>query len=891
MRMNRRALLRLMTGARICLALAMSLACRKPSAVVAPPAALALEISGCAEVVRAAESETSGVNSASDSSTRGPVTPRKTNCVLAANRELRVVVPAGEGAVDWLVDGTKLTVPTPTPVVDGARYTLRIPAEVSAVMARRLLASGQVAAESTVTFVPSAQPTWVERAQAERQQGNLDAAAALATAALSATATTERAAARGLLARIALRRGAVDLAVEHFRAALQLDEQSGMVSWRVDDAFALVFLLHQRAPRYAEARTVLQEVEPWLDGYADGRARAPLYRAQVAWESGNVRAAVRDLDLAVLQAERLGATAIARAARQVRSMVACSSGSIHACVGALRENDIELNRVADAPACERAELVISLGFAELEAAELDGVIPPNLGESDERGLALLNSSCPDPYMRVVAHEHLAMAAVLKHNPTLAESQFQLATQSTKQPRMVDAVTWLDIEGHIAELRGRPEVAAAAYDKASTLAHNAALRTQEVRALVGKGRALTRVGESKRLVHNANTLALDAFVRAEAVLDEAVEMVPFGDGRASAAADGGESVRRAVPLMLAQGKTDAAIALLRHARGRMVRSLATYAAVDRLAGSVRASWDEAVANYHTARTAIDSDAEHDWERATVSLAAISAERRIKLQTLRSRMDDARALLNSASRADTSANTVAPTVDAGVLTLHFARLGAMREIYGFVSVHRAGSYTPITRAYHVGAVAADANAAALGDALLAPAAAELRQATEIRIETDSALSALNVHAALLDGEPLAIRARVGLRRRPPRPKTTSRPRLSACTSRSRSDRRPAGGTHGRRASGSKVSGNTPHSKPCRSCGDCGERSLRLGHFGLISLRRPQQVRRKRIDREHIATCARRCAFAERYSYAAERAAHGCAVRVRSCPRGRRKWRSPN
>jgi hypothetical protein len=258
-------------------------------------------------------------------------------------------------------------------------------------------------------------------------------------------------------------------------------------------------------------------------------------------------------------------------------------------------------------------------------------------------------------------------------------------------------------------------------------------------------------------------ALQAYREAEALLDEVVAMVPFGEGRASAAADGGESVRRAAAILVdpasdgdphAQrekgphgGRAGEALDMIRHARGRLVRSLSTSTIVAALEGPSRERWEHAVAEYRDARAAIDSEAEGDWKKSRAALDAALLVRSTKLAALQARLDDAMQLVPRTAR-----DAELPPLPASETALAFAYVGAKREIVGFVSLNGA------TRAFRVGALGRETPSARLGELLLRPAATEIERATRIRVLTDDALAWIDVHALPLDGSPLVARAPV-------------------------------------------------------------------------------------------------------------------------------------
>ncbi|HVJ88453.1 MAG TPA: hypothetical protein VM580_01540, partial [Labilithrix sp.] len=239
------------------LALAGAASCRR--ATPEPPAHddahLAAEPSGCTAIVRrsAASSDTARA---------------RTSCALPSDRKIRVFVPGAGGRVEVVSGGVAVETTRIRPVADGELFAIRVPDGANSVEIRRAPLPGEARqrASCTLLFAPNPRPSWHAEAQALREEGKLDQAAALAEKALDeARPASERAAAEALLARIALRRGKVDEAERRFRAAIRLDDEAGLVSDRADDAFALAFLLHKRTRRYADARRVLDELGSALD--------------------------------------------------------------------------------------------------------------------------------------------------------------------------------------------------------------------------------------------------------------------------------------------------------------------------------------------------------------------------------------------------------------------------------------------------------------------------------------------------------------------------------------------------------------------------------------------------------------------------------------------------
>ncbi len=688
---------------------------REPQESPVAPEPLPIEVSGCALLVRGA-------------------------CVLPDDGKIRVFVPLSKRGGDR-IDVKFLRAP-PIITNGGTLVSLAVPASEREVIVTRTSVDGSRAL-ARLELTSSPRPGWFKNAQDLRQQGKLDEADALARPALTAESVGDRASAEGLLARIELRRGNLTEAERLFRSAIEHDASAGFDSERVDDALALVFMLHKRGRQYAEARKVLRELVPALERYPDGKAREPLYRAQVEWEVGDTRAAGSLLDEAIERANRIGATSIARAARQVRGMVACTAGTRSACLTALVEADRELEGTKDATACERAEVAISLGFAALEEFEVTHADPrvkgKAIGAEDERGLSLLDAGCPDKYMRAVAAEHLALAAIYKKDLETAKKRLAEAKEAAPEPRIPDAIFWLDVEARIAELEEKIDDALALQRRARLLAESSALRAQAWRATTAVGRLLEAKG--------AKYEAIDTYRAAEAIVDEIIALVPFGEGRAGAAKDSAESMQRLAALLLEQKRDKEALDVVRQARARLVRSLDVVSALLALPQSARESWDARVAEYRVARDKVDEEAASDWKLSEDALRLARTERAQKLIELRASLNGALDVLAVAPAA-----SAPPNLPVQETTLAFAHVGKDRAAVGFVVEQGR------VRSFPLGEVVVNASRPALAEKLLAPAAAELDRATRVRVLADDATFGVDVHALPFHEVPLVMRVPV-------------------------------------------------------------------------------------------------------------------------------------
>jgi tetratricopeptide (TPR) repeat protein len=705
----------------VALLLGIEPACTKLPPAAPPDQPLAVLVSGCAALVV----EQPGAAPA---------------CTPGTDGHLRLYVPCQVG--DRVDVDPPVAAPTPRNVAGGRLFTVTPPERARSITIRRTDVGG-TRASYTQILAARPPPAWFGEAQGLRQKGELDPAQARVTTALASPTVTDedRALAEGLLARIALRRGKVDDADRHFRAAIGLDKRTGRISDRADDAFALVFMLHQRSRHYPEARRVLDEVANDLVAYPDGRAREPLYRGQVAWEAGDTRGALRLLAVAIERADQLGADGIARAARQVRGMVMCNAGTTESCVATLREAERDLANAEGVTACERAELALGLGYAELEAAQNSGARArvAQAGDSDLRALGLLDKGCPDTYLRTVALEHLALADALNDRPREAAARLALAKAQTPEPRISDALFWSDVEARIAMLDHEPALALAAFDTERARA-TAAQRDGEVwRALVGRGRVLEGLGKTSE--------ALDAYRAADDVIEDAIVAVPFGEGRSSVSAESRDGTNRAAALLSRLGRDAEALDVVRRARSRLVRSLARTEQVAALTGADRDRWERSIADYRSAREQLDGEAAGDWKKARPALEAAIADRKTRLARLRATLDDAMAVVGA-----TKAARALPPLPSDELVLAYVDLGGATGAVGFAV--EGGK----VRSFRLGPDHRDTSSAPATprapprDELLAPVAGEIARARRIRVFADGAFAAIDMHALTWGDGPL-------------------------------------------------------------------------------------------------------------------------------------------
>jgi cellulose synthase operon protein C len=543
-------------------------------------------------------------------------------CELPKDSTLRVWGPAD---LKFDVDGKPIAASPLRVLKDGTVHRVVVPPG-----GKRLSASSTYE-RYALRLAPLTTYPWLLEARAIRAK-DPDAARARAEAMLGSGDPAERALALGLIARVELGKGQVEPAIKHFYEALSLP--SARASDRAEDAFALAFALNQRSRRYAEARSVLDAIEPSLAIYPEGRARLPFYRAEIALETGDTRAALQGLALAESAASRLAMTRLERNARGLRAAILQIQGHFDEGIAALSALDRELS--VDGIPCERAETLNNLGLALERRARAR----EDLGEAPTDDLSApaaraLSTGCPDPHQKAIALYVSAAAALSRGEYGDARKLLSDGRAALPGARTNDVLQWLDLEARIAVGEKRFVDAIAKHDEAIAVAEAAHQTDMLWRAVVGRAEALDRSGD--------NVNAIVAYRHAERLLDDQALALPLGDGRGVYLSRSERSARLAIALLLREKKTAEAFAVARRARARLLVATARATSLDALGPEARKRWDAAVATFRAARAAIDEAGESDWKLSASALRDAKNARSLKVAAMNAALDDAMASL--------------------------------------------------------------------------------------------------------------------------------------------------------------------------------------------------------------------------------------------------------
>ncbi len=652
-------------------------------------------------------------------------------CEVAAGATLRVWSPAA--VARWAVAGeapgggalaAEAPLASPPGEGVGGGFLYRVAPGAEAGEVRLYAGAGGEAGVARVRLAPAGPPhPALARARELRAEGNLGAAVAALREALAAPAPAQAPALQSSLGRVELARGEWEAAERTLAEASAAHERGGRLSAAANDEVVRAYSLRSRH-HFAAARAALARVDVLSAGYPEGAAEATMHRAQLAWEAGDVRGALRDAVDAQAQFERVG---LARQARMLTQQRAESLSSL----GRGDEALAMLEGLAARPAegelpCDHADLAINVAATALALADVasERGQPPPVAPAPlaERASAVVDERCPEPRRRAYARTGVARAALFGGDAARVKAALREARASLPAPDTVLARTWLEVEARAAlgagdaagalALAARLGAEAAAADDARGRFQAARLRA---RALAGQGRLADAAG---------------AALEAERALDELGRGVPLGEGAAAFFAAYEASTEDRVDWLVRRGPGAEAGGAVRRARPRVFAHAERAPPRAPREGAARARWEDAVGAYFRARDALDASSS-DWRLSAQSFEQARAARRDSVAR-------ARAALAAASPellGPGDAGDDAPPAEGELQLGYYA--GA-RAWYAFAEGGGA------SRALRVEPLPASAPPPELADRLLKPFARELAAARRLAIVPAGELRAVDFHA---------------------------------------------------------------------------------------------------------------------------------------------------
>jgi tetratricopeptide (TPR) repeat protein len=674
-----------------------------PAGVAVPE--LLVEYAGCDGVLR------DGV--LRDGLREGPI------CVLAADRRLRLWIRSDADAAVELV-GVAAGAEPVEEVQQGLRYEVEIPSRVSRLTVRALRRGS--GASWHLALRKPAPPEWLEQFLALYRGGEHQPAERLLRERLAGLPASERGKALGLLARVELGKGHNDEALGYFEEALLWHREAGRTSDLVDDATALTYLLLYHAQDLPRARAVLDALPVDWQGPAEASYYLSYYRGLLAKENGDLRTALRQLEAAVRQAERLDLTRLRQSAEHPLAVMLQR-------VGRYAEAEAVARRLwNEAPAelvgCARAQLLNNLAWARLLAREAGEAADDPTPLLEETLDILRHQGCSE-----VASEqvnvllNLALAHLHEGRTRAARERLDEAAAlgDLAEPRLE---LWrLEVEGRLALRVGRPRQALACYTELADRAATGAALEADWRAAVGEAQARDELGESEQ--------ALAALARADALLDEMSFAVALREGRETFVARHHRATRLYLDLLLAAGRPAEALAVARRSRARILRRLERQ---DRLAGlslAEQQTWSRAVVAYRSRRDALEQAAAGDWRLPDDDRRRARAEREEQRRRMLQAFEEALAVVGERHR-----NGELPSPEDGELLLAYHPL---RQGWAGFAADRHGVAAERLLCVEEGLPSED-----LARCLLQPFADRIERAEIVRVLPYGSLRTVDFHA---------------------------------------------------------------------------------------------------------------------------------------------------
>lgn len=665
-----------------------------------------------------------------------------TTCELGGDRTLRVWVGPSPSPVRLHAGGALLAPSSTSAIAGGELVTVAIPPGATALEFRPTDARYVVRAR--FVLADAKPPARVAEAKRLRAAGKKTDALAL-LGSLEGLDAAERAAALALRARLRLDVGAVEAAIDDFRAAIAQREPA-RVSDRVDDAAALAFVLTERSHRFAEAKQVLAEASERVGVYPEGRARIPYYRGLVAYETGDLRSSLLGFDEAEERATRLAMTPLVRLVRQARALGLLALGRQREALDVLVKLRAE---AGSAVGCDGVDLAINLSWAfaacgRAEARALCGVDADEAlrraSETAAEAARAFPATCADPHRVANALVNGALARLLGNDATGALELLTRSRKSVDEPSAAVTLYWLEVEGRAELARGDARRALAVFERERALAESLHAEPMRWRAELGVADARERLGDVRA--------ALEAYRRAEDAVAGSSLWIPLGEGRASFLAERDEATARHVRLLRRERRDDDALAVLRRARLGVLGPLEWARSLARLEPASRARWEVAVGAYRQERATLEGEAAREWSLPQTEFERAKEARTRRDALLRKRLDEALSAAIGEGRDAAHARLREPAT--GEVLLAYQRVDA-----GWIGWARSLSGTVSTA---LRAVDVAAPPEALASVLLEPFSKAIDAATRITVLATGALHEVDFHALPWRGRALVLHAEV-------------------------------------------------------------------------------------------------------------------------------------
>jgi hypothetical protein len=516
-------------------------------------------------------------------------------CLLAAGSEaaLRVWIDVqAQASVRVQLDGRAAS-PEWVAVDGGQRLHVSVPAQAEVLRIEGVEPPWTEAFE--LRFEREQLPAVVAEADAAARAGNIEGGIELLRAALGRLEGTDRLAALQKLRRL-LMIADPDDARQQTQAAAELARALGRRRDLADCAAGASVMAVLRGD-LVDARRWTQQLEPLAAELPEARVWARYYGGVLASRTGDLNGSVRALQEAQRLARRLD---MSRELLTISEQLATALAELgRADEALLVAREILTHVEAPQVSCnDRARARGNVAWINLLLAEAGHAHDPPRPLLEQQLEAVSETGeCPKPGH--AAFVNLAIVALAEHEPEEAWA-WVCAQHAVGVPPYLQL--WIDeIEAQVGVASGRDALTPELVARPDPGGAEPGLRWM---AIVRHARTLDAQGLS--------AAAIDAYLEAEAVLEETFHSVGVDVGRELFLAGRRASAEGLVELLVRQGDVEAAFCRARLARGRALRTVDRTARIAGLSPEQRARRDELLYGFLAIRDALASERRDDWQ---------------------------------------------------------------------------------------------------------------------------------------------------------------------------------------------------------------------------------------------------------------------------------------
>ncbi len=490
--------------------------------------------------------------------------------------------------------------------------------------------------------------SWIASVQELLDLGDVDAAKRRLRQSIDNAPESQKGLGWSLAARIALGRDDPVRSEQMFLKAIENHRRWGRPSRVIEDTTALVYLWSKTGRRFLDMDAALEQLRPLARGHGDSNFYIANSEGLSAERRGDFRTALARYRAAIHQAERLDLAKLKWFAATNMYNVLSKLGRYRDAT-ALFESD-----GGTLTGCERAVRLDAVGWSLIEQAE--GGASHFSGESTadsidprvplRRALELVNThTCPKfPHGKRNILINLAFGAMTRDDAKDADRWLTMAQHHISDRDYLFEQWVFLLEGRIAAAKGRFKDALVYFNRLDAIARTTGDFGLQWRAAIGEARVYHRKGKIRR--------ALDAYSRAEVLLDNALLMVALNRDRVSYLSHSRLAIAEQMELLIDDERVHDALDVARRARSRVINSLWRSDSISRFDAAQRAVWDETLSEYSRMRKDIEDKRARSWELPADELRSLEERNAIKVDTLIELVDTAltRSGVQSVSRKE-------------------------------------------------------------------------------------------------------------------------------------------------------------------------------------------------------------------------------------------------